>query len=114
MAARIRRPRNPLVMFLAFTKIRLAGMSASKKQSTREIERKFLLKRFPPGLKKFPHDTIEQGYLGGVILLARPGASPDLHELPPLEHLYVVDKPFTTQALLRTLRKALGGAGGGG
>ncbi len=57
---------------------------------------------------------IEQGYQGGVILLARPGASPDLHELPPLEHLYVVDKPFTTQVLLRTLRKALGGAGGGG
>jgi CYTH domain-containing protein len=50
-------------MFLAFTKIRLAGMNASKKQSTREIERKFLLKRFPPGLKKFPRDTIVQGYL---------------------------------------------------
>ena len=50
-------------MFLAFTKIRLAGMSASKKPSTREIERKFLLKRFPPGLKKFPHGTIVQGYL---------------------------------------------------
>jgi len=50
-------------MFLAFTKIRLTGMSALKKQSTREIERKFLLKRFPPGLKKFPHDTIVQGYL---------------------------------------------------
>lgn len=38
-------------------------MSASKKQSTREIERKFLLKHFPPGLKKFPHDMIVQGYL---------------------------------------------------
>ena len=50
-------------MFLAFTKIKLGVMSASKKQSTREIERKFLLKRFPPGLKKFPHDTIAQGYL---------------------------------------------------
>jgi adenylate cyclase len=50
-------------MFLAFTKIRPAGMSASKKQSSREIERKFLLKRFPPGRKKFPHDTIAQGYL---------------------------------------------------
>jgi adenylate cyclase len=34
-----------------------------KKQSTREIERKFLLKRFPPGLKKVPHDTIVPGYL---------------------------------------------------
>ena len=50
-------------MFLPFTKIRLANMSGSKKPSSREIERKFLLKRFPPGLKKFPHDTIEQGYL---------------------------------------------------
>ncbi len=50
-------------MFFPFTKIKLANMSASKKQSTREIERKFLLKQFPPGLKKFPHDLIEQGYL---------------------------------------------------
>ena len=50
-------------MFFPFTKIRLANMSASKKVSSREIERKFLLKRFPPDLKKFPHDTIEQGYL---------------------------------------------------
>jgi adenylate cyclase len=50
-------------MFLPFTKIRLANMGGAKKQSTREIERKFLLKRFPPGLKKFPHDTIVQGYL---------------------------------------------------
>ncbi|MGH8158751.1 MAG: response regulator [Rhodanobacter sp.] len=50
---------------------------------------------------------IEQGYVGAVIMLARPGAPPDLHELPPLEHLYVIDKPVTTQVLLRTLRKAL-------
>jgi DNA-binding NtrC family response regulator len=50
---------------------------------------------------------IEQGYGGAVILLARPGATPDLQELPPLEHLYVIDKPVTTQVLLRTLRKAL-------
>lgn len=50
-------------MFLAFTKIRPAEMSASQKQSLREIERKFLLTRFPPGLKKFPHDSIIQGYL---------------------------------------------------
>jgi signal transduction histidine kinase len=55
---------------------------------------------------------IEQGYSAGVILLARPGATPDLHELPPLQHLYVVDKPVTTHVLLRTLRKALGTAGG--
>ena len=58
-----RRPRKLLEMFLAFTKIRPARMSASKKPSTREIERKFLLKRFPPGLKECPHDTIVQGYL---------------------------------------------------
>src|SRR5476649_1461459 len=51
------------VMFLPFTKIRLANMNGSKRPSSREIERKFLLKRFPPGLKKFPHDTIQQGYL---------------------------------------------------
>ena len=50
---------------------------------------------------------IEQGYAGAVILLARPGETPDLHELPPLEHLYVMDKPVTTLVLLRTLRKAL-------
>jgi hypothetical protein len=56
---------------------------------------------------------IERGYTGAVILLTRPGAPPDLHELPTLEHLYVIDKPVTTQVLLRTLRKALGAAGGG-
>jgi CheY-like chemotaxis protein len=56
---------------------------------------------------------LEQGYSAGVILLARPDATPDLHELPPMEHLYVIDKPITTQVLLRTLRKALGVAGSG-
>lgn len=66
-------------MFLAFTKIRPAGMNAAKKQSTREIERKFLLKRYPPGLKKFPHATIAQGYLavgpGGLqVRLRKKGA----------------------------------------
>lgn len=50
---------------------------------------------------------IERGYAGAVVLLARPDAPPDLHELPPLEHLYMVDKPVSTQVLLRTLRKAL-------
>ncbi|MFC5527092.1 response regulator [Rhodanobacter ginsengisoli] len=50
---------------------------------------------------------IEHGYKRAVILLARPGEAPDLHELPPLEHLYVIDKPVTTQVLLRTLRKAV-------
>lgn len=38
-------------------------MGASKKLSTREIERKFLLKRLPPGLTRFPHHSITQGYL---------------------------------------------------
>lgn len=38
-------------------------MSGSKKLSSREIERKFLVKRFPPGFKNFPHHLIEQGYL---------------------------------------------------
>ena len=50
-------------MFLAFTKIRPATMSAAKKSSTREIERKFLLKRLPPDLSKYPHHSITQGYL---------------------------------------------------
>ncbi len=57
---------------------------------------------------------IERGYSGAVILLAHPDATPDLHELPPLEHLYMVDKPVTTQTLLRTLRKALRAADNGG
>ncbi|HEY8586509.1 MAG TPA: response regulator [Rhodanobacter sp.] len=55
---------------------------------------------------------IERGYGGAVILLARPGAAPDLHDLPPLDYLYVIEKPVTTQVLLRTLRKALGAAMG--
>ncbi len=50
---------------------------------------------------------IERGYAGAVILLARSDAPPDLHDLPPLPHLYLVDKPVTTHALLRTMRKAL-------
>jgi signal transduction histidine kinase len=50
----------------------------------------------------------EQGYTGAVILLARPGSSPDLQELPPMERLYVVDKPVAAQRLLHVLRKALG------
>ena len=45
-------------MFLPFTKTH-----ASKKGGSREIERKFLVKRMPPDLKRFPHDLIEQGYL---------------------------------------------------
>ena len=50
---------------------------------------------------------IEQGYNGGVILLSRAGQPPDLHELPPLEHLYIVEKPLATGNLLRILRKAI-------
>ena len=50
-------------MFFPFTRIKSAKMSASGKPSSREIERKFLVKRFPAGLQSFPHDTIEQGYL---------------------------------------------------
>jgi signal transduction histidine kinase len=49
----------------------------------------------------------EAGYVGAVILLGRADAPPDLHDLPPFEHLYVINKPITTQVLLRTLRKAL-------
>ncbi|HZX70817.1 MAG TPA: response regulator [Rhodanobacter sp.] len=60
---------------------------------------------------------IDRGYQGGVILLARADAPPDLHELPPLKRLHLIDKPVTTPALLRVLRKALnevidGGRGG--
>ena len=38
-------------------------MGVSKKLSTREIERKFLVKRLPADLAKFPHHSITQGYL---------------------------------------------------
>jgi hypothetical protein len=54
----------------------------------------------------------EHGYNGAVILLGRPEAPPDLHELPPFDHLYVMNKPITTPLLLKTLRKALLAAGG--
>jgi CYTH domain-containing protein len=55
-------------------------VSASKRLSSREIERKFLLKRLPPNLKKFPHASIEQGYLavgrGGIqVRLRKRGAA---------------------------------------
>jgi signal transduction histidine kinase len=52
---------------------------------------------------------VDQGYQGGVVLLARPDAPPDLQELPPLDNLVLVDKPVETTALLRALRKALDG-----
>jgi adenylate cyclase len=38
-------------------------MPPSKANPHREIERKFLLKRLPPGLTSYPHAEIEQGYL---------------------------------------------------
>ncbi|MEO6925144.1 MAG: response regulator [Rhodanobacter sp.] len=57
---------------------------------------------------------VEHGYDGGVILLARPNAPLDLHELPPLKNLHLVDKPVTSQALLRGLRKALNGGDASG
>ena len=45
-------------------------MISTEKVSTREIERKFLVKRLPPDLASFPRDEIAQGYLaiesGGV------------------------------------------------
>lgn len=45
-------------------------MIATEKVSTREIERKFLVKRLPANLETFPRDEIAQGYLaiesGGV------------------------------------------------
>ncbi len=45
-------------------------MSSTKTDSSREIERKFLLKRIPDGLMDYPHEEILQGYLaverGGV------------------------------------------------
>jgi CYTH domain-containing protein len=45
-------------------------MNFSKTDSSREIERKFLVKRLPDELEKFPHDEIAQGYLalgpGGI------------------------------------------------
>ena len=52
---------------------------------------------------------VEQGYQGGVVLLARPDAPPDPQELPPLDNLQIVDKPVSTAALLRALRKGLEG-----
>lgn len=49
----------------------------------------------------------DHGYRRAVILLARPDAPPDMDELPVMEHLFLVDKPVSTQKLLRTVRDAL-------
>lgn len=54
---------------------------------------------------------IERGYEGAVVLLSHADAPPDLRKLPPLQQLHTLDKPVTSQELLRTLRKALGGGG---
>ena len=45
------------------TKKKSRGENGSKNGALLEIERKFLVKRMPAGLKKFPHNLIEQGYL---------------------------------------------------
>jgi signal transduction histidine kinase len=50
---------------------------------------------------------LEHGYGGAVLLLARPDAPPNLDELPPLDRLYVLDKPIQSRALLRKVREAL-------
>jgi adenylate cyclase len=50
-------------MFFPFTKTKLPNGGALKKNASREIERKFVVKRLPADLRKFPHDLIEQGYL---------------------------------------------------
>jgi signal transduction histidine kinase len=50
---------------------------------------------------------LEREYTGAVILLARPDAPPDLHGLPPLAKLHVLNKPVTTRTLLLLVRKAL-------
>lgn len=38
-------------------------MMSHARDSFREIERKFLVRKLPPDLTQFPHATIEQGYL---------------------------------------------------
>ena len=55
---------------------------------------------------------LDRGYQGAVILLAHPDSPPDMHELPAMERLFLIDKPVTTRALLHALRKALNGATG--
>ncbi len=50
---------------------------------------------------------LDHGYGGAVLLLARPDAPPNLDELPQLDHLYVIEKPVQSRALLRKVREAL-------
>ncbi len=54
-------------------------MTLTRTNPSREIERKFLLKRLPDGLSEFPHEEVTQGYLavesGGVqVRLRKKGA----------------------------------------
>lgn len=62
---------------------RAARMNFSKTDSSREIERKFLVKRLPDDLEKFRHDEIVQGYLaiapGGIQVRLRKKGS--IHSL---------------------------------
>jgi signal transduction histidine kinase len=57
---------------------------------------------------------LEHGYSRAVLLLARPDSPPNLDELPQLEHLYVLDKPIQSRALLRKVREALEASEGKG
>jgi CheY-like chemotaxis protein len=50
---------------------------------------------------------LDHGYSGAVLLLARPDKPPNLDELPQLDHLYILDKPIQSKALLRKVREAL-------
>lgn len=50
---------------------------------------------------------IDHDYAGGVLLLTRPDAPPDLDGLPPLPHLHLLDKPVQTDRLLRSVRACL-------
>jgi CheY-like chemotaxis protein len=53
---------------------------------------------------------IDRGYHGAVILLAHADSPPDMHGLPPLERLFIVDKPVSTRTLLHALHEALADA----
>lgn len=50
---------------------------------------------------------LERNYHGAVLLLAHPDAPPNLDDLPPVEHLDILDKPVRVGALLRAARAAL-------
>jgi CheY-like chemotaxis protein len=54
---------------------------------------------------------LDHGYTGAVLLLARPDKPLNLDELPQLDHLYILDKPIQSKALLRKVREALEASG---